>query len=59
MIAWLQNVYENARSRPATIPLAIDPASVAARKTTSPTAAAAQIAENRFSARAGSHDAFG
>ena len=49
MIAWLQNVYEPAKSSAAATPATSDPASSAATTTMTPEAAAASTAEARFS----------
>ena len=54
MIAWLQNVYEPAKSSAAPTAAAIDPDSSAATSTIRPQATAASIADARFSACAGS-----
>ena len=53
MIACVQNVYENASSRPAAAPASGDFVSRPLTNASRPTAIAAQIAEKRFRPRAG------
>jgi hypothetical protein len=54
MTAWLQKVYDAAKSSAAPIAAAVDPDKSAATSTTRPQAAAAVTTEARFSATAGS-----